>query len=344
MIKYLIISLLTIFFLSCEEDAPVQKALNLSEKGVFIINEGNFTRGNASLSFLGQDNRLTNQIFETANSRILGDVAQSMTIWNGLGFVVVNNSGKVEVIDTKTVKTIITITGFVSPRYLLAINSQKAYVSDLNSESIKIVDFQSKQITGEIAIGHSSEKMLLHGKQVFVLNWSQGNTIQVIDNETDRLISTLQLSMQPNSLVLDKNNKLWVLCDGGFAGMSGNEKAALYRINPENLSVEARFEFSNMQHSPNQLCTNAAKDKLFYLNEGVFQMSIQDTQLPDIPIVSAENKLFYGMAVEPATSTIYASDAIDYQQSGYVFRYQTDGVKIDSFLVDIIPGSFCFKN
>ena len=83
------------------------------ENGVFIIHEGNFQGGNASLSFLNYfTGIMSNGVFSSANNDVpLGDVGQSMEVHNGKGFIVVNNSGKIEVVDLNGLSSAGTISG-----------------------------------------------------------------------------------------------------------------------------------------------------------------------------------------------------------------------------------------
>lgn len=72
--------------------------------------------GNASLSYYNPEMKhVENEVFARANGMKLGDVAQSMVIHKGVGWIVVNNSGVIFAIDPNTFKEIGRITGFTSP-------------------------------------------------------------------------------------------------------------------------------------------------------------------------------------------------------------------------------------
>lgn len=276
-----------------------------------------------------------------------------MTLMDSLAFLVVNNSGKVLVMNANTFKFKAIIQGLVSPRQLLIINSEKAYISDLYSNSITIVQPGSFSVLGNISLKKGSESMVKHGNYVFVGNWSKQNTIQRINHTTDALVDTLTVTKQPNSMVLDKNEKLWVLSDGGLSSLPGGKsKACLTRINPVSFTIEAEYFFPDMNSAPTRLCSNSSADTLFFLNGswgssvdngGVYKMAITAQTLPEKPFISEQGRLFYALGVDPKNKDIYVSDAIDYLQAGWVFRYSGNGVAIDSFKTDIIPASFCFK-
>ena len=320
--------------------------INLLTKGVFIINEGNFMYGNSTLSFYNPQTRsVQNDIFYNVNGLPLGDVAQSMVIHNNLGYIVINNSGKIYVIDTSNGKYVGKITGLTSPRYIQFANNEKAYITDLYAGKITIANPVTLKITGEIRTpGHlSTEQLVLWDDFLFVSCWSFDNTILVIDTRTDLVVDSIKTGKQPGGLVLDKFNKIWTLCDGGWVKNGVSARAPmLQQIDPVNRTVEKSFPLTS-DNAPSRLVINSAGDSLLFINNGVWKQSVTQPTLNDQPFLTTGTHLYYSLAVDPVTSELYLSDAIDYQQQGVIYRYSALGAKIDSFKTGIIPGSFCFK-
>ena len=348
---------------SCMDDDALRDFDRLNTKetaGVFITNEGNFMSSNASLSYYkANDKEVLNDVFYNTNALPLGDVAQSMVIRDSLAYIVVNNSGKIYVINKNTFKYVSKITGLGSPRHMLFINDAKAYVSDLYAKAITIIDPLSNSIIGTINLDnnnpdleqHSSEKMLLHNKKVYVACWSQDNKILVLNSESDLVEDSITVGKQPNSMVLDKNNQLWVLSDGGFMGASfGQEKASLTQIDLSNNSIVKTLVFDDIDVSPTHLQINARGDSLFYIygswsmisGAGIHAMSISDVDLPQLALINQQTGLFYALGLDKANNELYISNAKDYSQAGEVYRFTSSGTAIDTFNVGITPGSFCF--
>ena len=308
--------------------------------GVFIINEGNFGGGNGSVSYFDlTESKMYNNIFQEINDRPLGDIPQSMYIMDSLGFIVVNKSAKVEVIKMDDFRSVNSISGFSSPRYFLPVSDSLAYVSDMFSGSISVVNLENYTITKTIETGMSTEQMIKIDDEIFVANWMSGNKILVINPIIGEIIDSIEVIIEPNSMVVDKNHKLWVLCSGGYLN---EEIPGILRIDPGTREKEEIFRFNELESSPSHLCINGLGDTLYFLNNGIYQMPITETEIPSESIVQ-NGKLFYSIGIDPESGIIYAADAVDYQQKGKIFRYLQEGALKDSFDVDIIPGSFLFN-
>lgn len=333
----------------CIKYGPIaQEEFGNTGDGVFIVNEGNFMYGNASLSYYDPGSKgVTNEVYARANAEKLGDVAQSMVIRGDRGYIAVNNSQEIVVIDINTFKLVGSVTGLTSPRYIHFLSDTKAYVTDLYAARITVFDPQTCRITGYIDTeGHNStEQMVQYGKYVFTNCWSYDNTILVIDSETDRLVDKIEVGLQPTSLALDRYGKLWTLSGGGYEGSPyGWEAPALYRIDAATREIEQVFTFrkGDPAHS---VCLNGTEDVLYFINKSVWSMDVTAERVPVRPLIEApkDKAIFYGLAVDPATSDVYVADAIDYVQPGVVYRFGSDAVPLDTIRAGITPRAFCFK-
>jgi hypothetical protein len=339
---------LSLLFVSCQKNSPEPQPLVDLENGVFILNQGNFTAGNASLSyFQNEGEKLYNNLFFEVNGVPLGDVAQSMTFDGTTAYIVVNNSGLIYELDSRSVEYQAKISGLTSPRYMTIINHEKAYVSDLYTTGISIVDLNAKQLTGVVEVGRSTEEMALIGNEIFAANWSgygqslRNDKILVINIFHDELTDSISVGLEPNSMVVDKNGYLWVLCSGGYLN---EEIPTLWKMDAPNRHIVSTFTFDDINTSPDNLEINGTGDSIFFLNRGVFRMSIDDSHLPNnVFIEEGNDKYFLYLGVDPMNGNIYVSDALDYSQNGYVYRYGPAGNLLGQLNVGIIPGPFGFN-
>ena len=332
-------------FSSCEDSyGPVSTVVDdpvYTKHGVFILNEGNYVAGNGSLSYYDIDSQVvSNNVFINVNEIPLGDVVQSMAIKDSTAFIVVNYSKKIEIINTNTYKQIATIIGFDSPRYMQIIDETKAYVTDLSSDEIQIININTFEIFNHISVGFTTEKLVKVENKVFVLNWSFGNKVLVIDTESDELTDTITVTKEPNSIVVDKNKNIWVLSSGGFMN---DEIPALISINSTTHSITHFFEFAEIDLNPTHLSINGGGDTLYFLNDGVYKMKIDNIELPSVPVIYSNDKQLYSLKVHPERPLIFISDAIDFNQDGIVWVYNTLGAEIDHFKAGINPSGFYFK-
>ena len=332
---------------ACESSGPAEKEDfdTGGSAGVFCLCEGNMNAGNASLSYS----------------------AQSIFLREGRVFIPISNSGVIWAIDADTFRVEGKLEAassqhpdennhIVAPRYIHFLSDTKAYVTDLFSPYITIFDPRTCKITGAIHTGqtpstgsyNSTEQMAQYDKWVFVNCWSYSNKILVIDSDQDKVVHEIELrSIQPNSLVVDRNGKLWALTDGGYAGSEyGQTEPCLYRIDAATWRVEQEFVFEKEEY-PSELCINGAGDVLYFINDGICKMSVTAAHAPVRPLIPNERRhQIYGLAVDPTSGEIYVGDAIDFEQPGVVYRYRDTGQSaelVDSFGVGMLPSAFAFK-
>ncbi|MBD5320445.1 MAG: YncE family protein [Bacteroides sp.] len=321
-----------------------------SGHGLFITNEGNFQYGNASLSYYDPStNTVENEVFFRANGMKLGDVAQSMSIYDNKGWIVVNNSHVIFAIDLNTFKEVGRIENLTSPRYIHFLSDEKAYVTQLWDNRIFIVNPKKYEITGYIRVpdmtmeSGSTEQMVQYGKYVYCNCWSYQNRIIKIDTETDEVVDELTVGIQPTSLVMDRYNKMWTVTDGGYEGSPyGYEAPSLYCIDAATFTVEKQFRFKKGDW-PSEVQLNGTRDTLYWINNDIWRMAVTDERVPVRPFLAYRDTKYYGLTVNPLNGEVYVADAIDYQQQGMIYRYRADGELIDEFYVGVIPGAFCWK-
>lgn len=306
---------------------------------LIVLNEGNFRSANASVDFYSSSaNERVANVFQNSNgSRPLGDVAQSMIQHLDKYYVVVNNSSKIEVLDAVTLKSVGQITGLNSPRYVLPIENNLAYVSDIYEDKLYKVDLLNFSIVGQLNYGGWIEEMVKVNQYAFLCN-RDSNQVIVLDTRNDSLVKKIATNAFPNSLRVDKNDNVWVSCSGNTTSY-----AALMQIDGDSLNVLKTMEASSFDQSFGELEINGAGNQLYYLNQDVYQLSIANSTLPSSPIILQNDRLFYALGIHPNSNEIYVCDAIDYVQSGIVFRYSPQGQQIASFRSGIIPGFFFFR-
>jgi len=313
----------------------------LAGPGLFVLNEGNFRSGNGSLSFFSYDSsKLYNKTFLAANQRALGDVPYSMDFIGNEAYIVVNNSGKVEVAGRYDLKSKATIDNLTAPRYISFVTDKKAYITSLYSDSVTILDLASKSVSGYINMKHPSEAIAATLSQAFIAHWAGGNKIFVINISDDTVVDSVEVGMEPESMVIDVNNTLWVLCNGGW---QREHFAELIGINIQSHNIEKQYTFPLITDSPSCLQIDGPGENLYYILGGVRKMNIYASGLPQSTFIPGLNRNFYKVAVNPVNSDIFVTDASDYQNKGSLLWYNRQGGLLSEMEADIIPGGMCFK-
>lgn len=349
-----------LFVVACDDDDLTPNEGNSGyENGTLICNEGPFTSGTGTISFYNRESgEVENNVFQTVNSRPLGNIVQSTSTHNNQVYIVVNNANKIEVANSEDFTSIGVIEGLALPRYFLGIDDNKAYVSQWGSDgvtgSIGVLDLGSNTLGSNIATASGPERMLLHNNQVWVAcsgGFGTANVVQVIDVATNSVLQSIEVADNPNSLQLDAEGDLWVLSSGNRVfnedftiDLENSTTGALQEINTQSFTVSHSFDFDQVAGA-SDLVVNSDGSTLYYLYNGDLRsQSTSSSTFDDTVLVPFA--FYYGIGFDLAESVLYASDPIDYTGNGVVYKYNSDITAItDTLNVGIVPnGGFNFGN
>ncbi|MEI6021840.1 MAG: DUF5074 domain-containing protein, partial [Bacteroidota bacterium] len=215
---------------------------------VFVINEGNYSVGNAALSLYSPiDQSVVEDYYRYQNNVGVGDVLQSMCAFAGKYYLVVNNSNKIVLCDT-AMKKIGQISNLLSPRYFLPINENKAYVSDLYANQIHVIDLKNQIKIGSIPCKGWTEQMLYAKGKVFVSS-PNSQYVWVIDAASDKKMDSIQAGTNVYNMVCDHSENIWILVGGDKTKLIVPQ---LMQISSSNQHIIKQFAFG-MNDEPSNL-------------------------------------------------------------------------------------------
>jgi hypothetical protein len=329
--------LLTLY--GCVKDKPVVNddpgVIISGGSRVFVINEGNYTSNNSSVSLYdASTNAVVADHYKATNNEPAGDVMQSMSRLNGDYALVVNNSGKVIICDRDLKKKAV-ISGLHSPRYITSVSFSKAYVTELYANRIDVVDLNSNTLRSVIPCRGWTEGITVIFHHAFATGYTSGYTY-VVNTVTDHIEDSVYTGKGSESVCVDRNDKVWVLASGD---LSSRSRPRISRINPLNNTVEFYHEF-DLTDAPFRMCTNTTRDTLYFINGDIFRWPLAAT-VPE-RIVDAAGRKFFGLGISPH-HRLYVSDAIDYVQRSDVYVYDMHGNKTALFKAGINTNGFSFE-
>lgn len=349
-LKLLILSLFTVLlltFTSCNDD-DAKARFNFKE-GVFISNEGNFSDTDGTVSHITTDGKVTLDLFGKANNKLeLGSVVQSMLLTDDKAFIVVNKTGKIEIVNAYTFKSENTLTGLEMPRYLTTYDG-KVYFTEWVSYTSEVgrvssIDIASGQLNEEsIVVGVGAENIIAFGDKLYVSN-SFTNTVSVIDPVEGQVVKTIEVGNSPGELLVDSEDMIWVVCGGSWNGNNGE----LVQLDPaesddeESNSVLKTIELE--RNISSKAVISKAGDKIVYFSgTSLYVISTSAESAPAEPIkTEATATNFYGIGIDPETDVIYAGDDKGFLGNGVVYRYSLTGTSVDNFACGRGPNGFVF--
>ncbi|RYF68241.1 MAG: DUF5074 domain-containing protein [Cytophagaceae bacterium] len=234
--------------------------------GTFVLNEGNFTDNNGTLSWMPRSgNAVENNVFQVRNQRPLTGLVAGYVEAGNRGVILVDNSAagldKVEIVTSDSLRSVKTFASpdIENPRKAVRISDTKVYVTCwgstgtypnfyVNPGYVAVIDLTTNSITKKIALQKGANGITVVGSEAFVTGAAGEKLVQVINTSTDAIVGSLSVTSDISALVADADNKLW-----GFVGKN------VVRINPTTRSIEATIPVgaANSQRSPGNLTASA---------------------------------------------------------------------------------------
>jgi DNA-binding beta-propeller fold protein YncE len=323
-----------------------------STTGVYVVNEGNYQRGNSTLTiYLPDSNKAYQDVFAIANGRNLGDTGNDIVVYGGKAYIVVSGSQRIEVISLATSKSVGTLTfpGKRDPYRLVILNDAKAFVTNLSDSSVTEFNPSTLQVvTDRIKVGLNPTGIAGANGKVYICNSGFGfdSTVTVLNATTGGLIKTVFLGDSPSEIGVGPNSEVIVKCDGrsDYAKPANDTPGSISKINADNDVVFSRVTLPLVTYGhPGRMTISSKGVGYFQAKNGVIKFSYTGSTI-SVGGTPFSTIAAYGLAYDDATDRLYVTDPRDFVQPGDVYILDTNGATVKQFLAGVIPGAIAFKH
>jgi YVTN family beta-propeller protein len=334
----------------CVADDPIIPPSEnpVATKGIFILNEGGFTKSNASLSlFVPDSQKVYADVFFAANNRPLGDVANDIVIHENKAFIVVNNSHKIEVLSTETHMSLGTMqVPGNSPNKIAIVSAAKGYITNLYKGTVTVFNPTTLTIIrDDIGVGQNPQRMMAANGKIYVCNSGYGSdsTISVIDIAKDSVVKTITVGRGPTDIGIDADGDLIVLCTGymDWSDPGKDTPGQIAVIDPKTDAVVTviPIPLGNYGH-PSSMTVTKKGFGFFMTKDGIAKFETATNSIVQ-PLYSSLSG--YAAAYDELKGRLYVTNAKDFVRNGMIYGIDNSGIPVDSAVVGIIPGTIAFK-
>ena len=341
---------------------------------VFLLNEGQMGANNASLDFIRKsDGNYITGAFKKMNPGVgagLGDVANDVAVHGDELWIVVNNSGIVEVVSAKD-ETEIAVIPVPTPRsiafddtYAYVTSWAGAYVTGGYDESwnyvitdsknpkgqVYRIDLKTKKVAGSVEVGYQPEGIAIYNGLLYVANsggissqlpptYSYDNTVSFIDTQNFKVTGSLEVQVNLKNVYSDGKGNIYVTTLGNYWDVhSGLYKINLSLPSGSNVSKVADYVSVSALYGDTVYCIGTDSEFDWTATSHVYKAwSVRDGTRSDMSLNVSATAL-YGLYALDA-DTFLVTDAGDYFNPGTVACYDK-GAKLWSVTAGVCPGHF----
>lgn len=346
----MLLALLTLTFYGCnkeDKDMPgngnPKEVFEYDPNGVFILNEGNMTTENGSLTYLYSNGKIIDDAYKAVNGTELGNVTQDMTFCNGKIYIIsqngnknatgvtFENDGMLVVLDAKTLKkekafTNDELAGLDWPTHIAALDEQHVYIRD--NKGVYRLNTETKELTFVDGSDGApkSRFVTMDGKVYTFLNSSYLYSIIEISPESDTANKIKIPYYAPfkslYSIAKSEDGKIWFTATGYGICYTGKFDISTKDLIYRQISVEPRTGSAGVSF--------CVKDNYFYYTNGTAiyrQKFNEDTSLSsesgleeeetlvDLSDLDDNAKIIYnGLGIHPVTGHVFVNSIKGYAQ------------------------------
>ena len=338
-------------------------------KKVFMLNEGSMGSNNSTLDFLRiSDGNYITGAFKKMNPDIgtgLGDVGNDIVVIGNEVWMVINNSGIVEVVSAKD-ETEIAAIQVPTPRNI-AYDNTYAYVTSwagayangaydeygyytvTDYKNVKgqvyRINLNTKKVEGSVEVGYQPEGIACYNGKLYVANsggissqlppdYSYDNTVTVIDTKTFKAVKTLDVQINLKSVFSDGKGNVYVTTLGNYWDVH----SGVYIIDASD-KVKHVSDYVSVAalHDGTLYCIGAEEEFDWLAAKTWKAFSVKDGAKA-ASILKMDGTNPYGLFAL-GNDAFLVSDAGDYFNPGTVSLYSKGG-KVWTVTAGVCPGHF----
>lgn len=348
--KYTItLLLLTFIITSCSDNGNNPEPDPLETSSVFVTNEGNFSDSNGSITKYDPEDKSTlKQAFEDENGRPMAGLIQSSHISGDRIYIASNRTDKVEIANSQTLASEGTIE-FSQPPTAVEIVENSAYVTTYNFETqndqVFMADLSTMEAPDDSVEVGSQPRDIVHVGGMLYVSINSGNTIEVIDPETNTVERSITVGTSPTQMIVDSEDRIWIACNGSvsYDESTEDDPGSIYVLDGQTGEVLNSINSQDIAASGYnyRLALNEDAGEAYLLNNGISVIDMNNYTLSDTKLT---DRSFNGIGYFAAQDRIYVGQSNGYSQSGQALLYDLEGTAVDSFSTGIVPNDFQFVN
>ena len=308
---------------------------------LFTLCEGNFGSANSSLwSSSLNGGGMHDIVHWDESSNPLGDVGQSMSIYQEKLYIIMNNSHTIEVMSLAGgiyYESTLDLPSS-SPRYI-TFNGEKGYISSWNLNAILILNLNNMEIIDTIEIDGKPEKMIYFEDHLYISvpnksDWSTNDKVLKMRLSDNIIVENFTVEPGPNMIALYDSSLF--ITSSSYDDM-WNKYSGTSTIN---LSTSEILRYNAGQ------TTSYGSDIFVFQNEiyQIFQGGLVPLNNDLSPNTSQKIGDYPSLYSADSYEDFLVLGISDYVAPDTVIILSNEGVVLEEFIVSAIPGSFEFYN